>query len=205
MTPDVADLIDRLDLSMSSIDMTNTALAMHEEKECEMSGVGKLGHRSLFILEWPKGILTVFISYHAEELEDSTLSSSADIQDDPPVPRDLAARDLSSPLTSSVNVSYPDIQPADPPHLHAQCIDAPPPSSESSNRPPANTAAPSVTVEDPASTPPPVDLLQFSGMCEPAEDRWPGQEVEDAPAEDKVDPGDGPHSSHEHDGEDPEE
>lgn len=51
MTPDVVDLIDRLDLSMSSIDMTNTALAVHEEKECEMSGVGKLGEKSLFTLE----------------------------------------------------------------------------------------------------------------------------------------------------------
>lgn len=41
MTPDTADLVDRLELSMSSIDMTNTALAMHEEKEGEISGVGK--------------------------------------------------------------------------------------------------------------------------------------------------------------------
>ena len=41
MSPDAADLADRLDLSMSSIDMTNTALAMHEEKEGEISGVGK--------------------------------------------------------------------------------------------------------------------------------------------------------------------
>lgn len=43
MTPDAADLMDRLDLSMSSIDMTNTALAMHEEKESEISGIGKFG------------------------------------------------------------------------------------------------------------------------------------------------------------------
>lgn len=38
---DAADLVDKLDLSMSSIDMTNTLLTMHEEKEGEMSGVGK--------------------------------------------------------------------------------------------------------------------------------------------------------------------
>lgn len=41
MSPDAADLADRLDLSVSSIDMTNTALAMHEEKDCDISGIGK--------------------------------------------------------------------------------------------------------------------------------------------------------------------
>uniref|UniRef100_A0A3P8TV38 Golgi reassembly stacking protein 1a n=1 Tax=Amphiprion percula TaxID=161767 RepID=A0A3P8TV38_AMPPE len=41
MSPDPADLVDRLELSMSSIDMTNTSLAMHEEKDSEISGVGK--------------------------------------------------------------------------------------------------------------------------------------------------------------------
>lgn len=51
MTPDPADLIDRLDLSVSSIDMTDTALAMHEEKDCDISGVGKCGRKSFFILE----------------------------------------------------------------------------------------------------------------------------------------------------------
>lgn len=49
MTPDPADLLDRLDLSMSSIDMTNTALAMHEEKECDISGVRKFIQMSFFI------------------------------------------------------------------------------------------------------------------------------------------------------------
>eukprot|EP00066_Takifugu_rubripes_P026295 XP_011615561.1 PREDICTED: Golgi reassembly-stacking protein 1 isoform X1 [Takifugu rubripes] len=179
MTPDAAELIDRLDLSMSSIDMTNTALAMQEEKECEISGV--------------------------EELEDSTLSSSADNRDDQPVPADLAATDLSSSLTSSVSVSYPDLQPADPPHLHPECVAAPAPASEPSNSPPASTAPPSVADEDPASTPPPADL-QFSGMCEPTGDSSPGQEVEEAPAEDTAEPRDEPHSSREHhEEEDPEE
>ncbi|MEQ2216992.1 hypothetical protein XENOCAPTIV_007806 [Xenoophorus captivus] len=41
MSPDPADLLDRLDVSTSSIDMTNTSLAMHEEKEGDISGVGK--------------------------------------------------------------------------------------------------------------------------------------------------------------------
>lgn len=41
MNPDPADLVDRLEQSMSSIDMTNTALAMHEEKDGEISGIGK--------------------------------------------------------------------------------------------------------------------------------------------------------------------
>lgn len=51
MTPDPADLLDRLDLSTSSIDMTNTALAMHEEKECDISGVRKFGQKSFFTFE----------------------------------------------------------------------------------------------------------------------------------------------------------
>lgn len=78
-------------------------------------------------------------------------------------------------------------------------MDAPGPVSESSNSPPANTVTPS------ASTPPPVDLLQFSGTCEPTEDSSPSQDREDAPAENRVEPGDHPHSSHEQDWEDPEE
>lgn len=204
MTPDAAELMDRLDLSMSSIDMTNTALAMREEKECEISGVGKFGQKSFFVLLWPKGILTVLLCCCAEELEDSTLSSSADNRDDQPVPSDLAATDLSSSLTSSVSVSYPDIPPADPPHLHPECGAAPAPVLESRNSPPASTVPPSVTDEDPASTPPPVDL-QFSGMFEPTEDSSPGQEVEDAPAEDKAEPRDEAHSSREHYEEDPDE
>lgn len=51
MTPEPADLLDRLDLSTSSIDMTNTALAMQEEKECDISGVRKFGWKSFYTLE----------------------------------------------------------------------------------------------------------------------------------------------------------
>lgn len=46
MNPDTADLLDRLDVSTSSIDMTYTSLAMHEEKDSEISGVGELTHSS---------------------------------------------------------------------------------------------------------------------------------------------------------------
>uniref|UniRef100_A0A1A7XWY7 Golgi reassembly stacking protein 1 n=1 Tax=Iconisemion striatum TaxID=60296 RepID=A0A1A7XWY7_9TELE len=42
MNPEPADLIDKLDLSTSSIDMTHTALAMHEEKENEVFGVEEM-------------------------------------------------------------------------------------------------------------------------------------------------------------------
>lgn len=33
-------MADRLDLSVSSIDMTNTSLAVHEEKDSDISGIG---------------------------------------------------------------------------------------------------------------------------------------------------------------------
>lgn len=46
MTPDVSDSMDRLDQSVSSIDISTTALAVHEEKECDVSGVGKLGEQN---------------------------------------------------------------------------------------------------------------------------------------------------------------
>lgn len=73
-TPDASDTADRLDLSVSSIDMTDTALAMHEEKDCDISGI--------------------------EELEDSPLPSlSADSQADHPELSSLAAMDLTSALT----------------------------------------------------------------------------------------------------------
>lgn len=55
MNVDVADLVDKLDLSMSSIDMTNTALAMHEEKDGEISGVGKLGPQNFIPVSWSFG------------------------------------------------------------------------------------------------------------------------------------------------------
>lgn len=46
-SPDPADLLDRLDVSTSSIDMTNTSLAMHEEKEGDISGVEELEDSAL--------------------------------------------------------------------------------------------------------------------------------------------------------------
>lgn len=39
LNPDPADLLDRLDLSVSSIDMTNTSLAMHEDRD---NSIGEL-------------------------------------------------------------------------------------------------------------------------------------------------------------------
>ncbi|CAL8314155.1 unnamed protein product [Gadus morhua 'NCC'] len=39
---DPAESVERLDLSVSSIDMTCTSLAMHEERDCDMSGVEEL-------------------------------------------------------------------------------------------------------------------------------------------------------------------
>lgn len=54
VSADPSDMADRLDLSMSSIDMTNTALAVHEEKDDEISGIGELPHKQ-FILASPQG------------------------------------------------------------------------------------------------------------------------------------------------------
>ncbi|XP_061747251.1 Golgi reassembly-stacking protein 1a [Nerophis ophidion] len=42
MSPDPADLLDRLDVSVSSIDMNDTSLAIKDERDNEISGVGEL-------------------------------------------------------------------------------------------------------------------------------------------------------------------
>lgn len=99
-------------------------------------------------------------------------------------------------------MSDPEVLPADPPHLLTESRVAAASVSEPSNGPSA-AGAPSVSVEDPASTPPPIDLLQFSGTREPTEDTLPAQDVEDAG--DKVEPSEDPPCSHEQDGEEPEE
>lgn len=44
-----ADSMDKLDLSVSSVDMNDTSLAMNCDKEDEISGVGKLGCNKLIV------------------------------------------------------------------------------------------------------------------------------------------------------------
>ncbi|XP_028987943.1 Golgi reassembly-stacking protein 1-like [Betta splendens] len=74
---DATDLLDRLDVSTSSIDMTNTSLTMHEEKDGEISGV--------------------------EALEDSLfLSSSGSNEPDPQELSSYAAMDLTSAQSSDI-------------------------------------------------------------------------------------------------------
>ncbi|XP_044074423.1 Golgi reassembly-stacking protein 1a isoform X2 [Siniperca chuatsi] len=197
MNPDPADLVDRLDLSMSSIDMTNTSLTMHEEKDGEISGV--------------------------EELEDSVLlSSSADNQADPQELSSQAAMDLTSALASTDTLSDSGVAPAEPSHLVTESTDLPGSlceSSDSPSPPPMGAlslpesleppAEPTVPAEDPPY-PSPVDLLQSSAVNEPMADESPSQAVEDAtgPVEEPAEPLDmapALHCSHESDEEEPEE
>ncbi|XP_027877486.1 Golgi reassembly-stacking protein 1-like [Xiphophorus couchianus] len=88
MSPDPADLLDRLDVSTSSIDMTNTSLAMHEEKEGDISGV--------------------------EELEDSALpSSSAENQSELQEHVSHAAVELTASLAAPDTWSDSGVAPAE--------------------------------------------------------------------------------------------
>ncbi|XP_074506477.1 Golgi reassembly-stacking protein 1a [Sebastes fasciatus] len=191
MNPEPADLADRLDLSVSSIDMTNTSLAMHEEKDGEVSGV--------------------------EELEDSVLlSSSADSQADPQELSYQAAADLTSALASNDTSSDSGVPPAEPSHLVAESTDPPgsPCEPSVSPSPPIESldppaAEPSVPAEDPPC-PSPIDLLQSSDAAvdESMADDSPAQAVEDEPAEEPAQPLDvapAHHCSHESDEEEPEE
>ncbi|XP_070830048.1 Golgi reassembly-stacking protein 1a [Chaetodon trifascialis] len=197
MNPDAADLADRLDLSVSSIDMTNTSLAMHEEKDGDISGV--------------------------EELEDSVLlSSSADNQTDPQPLSPQAAMDLSSALASSDTLSDSGIAAAEPSHRIPESTDLPVSLCESSNSPsppmdalplpvesPEPPAEPSVTAEDPPS-PSAADVLQSSAVNESMADSSPAQAVEDetGPVEESIealDEAPADHCSHESDEVEPEE
>lgn len=197
MNPDAADLVDRLDLSVSSIDMTNTSLAMHEEKDGEISGV--------------------------EELEDSVLlSSSADNQTDPQQLSPQAAMDLTSALSSTDASSDSGIPPAEPSLLVPESTDLLVSLCESSDSPsppmgalpppvesPEPPAEPSVPAEDPPC-PSPVDLLQPSAVNESMAEDSPAQAIEDAtgPVEESTEPLDvapADHCSHESDEVEPEE
>lgn len=169
MNPDAADLLDRLDLSMSSIDMTNTALAMHEEKDGEISGV--------------------------EELEDSVLlsTSSADNETDP---QELSCQTLVD-LTSSLADS--GVPPAETSHLVTESADAPGSLCESSDSPSPPMGAPSLPVESPeppaeppvqAEDPPcpsPVDLLQSPPADESTADDARDEDAT-GPAEESAEP-----------------
>lgn len=167
MNPDTADLVDRLELSMSSIDMTNTSLAMHEDKDGEISGV--------------------------EELEESVLlQSSADDQTDSQELSSQAAMDLTSALAFSDTLSDSGNPPAEPSHLVTESTDLLVPLCDSSDSPsspmgalslpvesPEPSAEPSVPAEDPPC-PSPVDLLQSSAVSESVVDDSPSQAIEDA-------------------------
>lgn len=194
INPDPADLMDRLDLSMSSIDMTNTALAMHEEKEGDISGV--------------------------EELEDSVLlSSSADSQTHELSSQ--AAMDLTSALAST-DMSNSGVPPAEPSHLLTESTDPSGSLCEPGDSPSPPVSLPVESLEPPAepSVPaedPPlhssVDLLQSSAGEESMADDSPAQAIDEAPAPaekpaeplEPLDVAPAHHCSHEIDEEKPEE
>ncbi|XP_059200709.1 Golgi reassembly-stacking protein 1a [Centropristis striata] len=178
MNPDPADLVDRLELSMSSIDMTNTSLTMHEEKDGDMSGV--------------------------EELEDSVLlSSSADSQ---PEAADLSsggAVDLlllsSSSALTSTDTSDSGVPPVGPSLLLEATESSELPGSLSDvsgspSPPPCEPAPPLETPEPPAEPPvpagdppsPPVDLFQAPAADDLMEDDSAAQGAADGDAAESV-------------------
>uniref|UniRef100_A0A3Q2E9T2 Golgi reassembly stacking protein 1a n=1 Tax=Cyprinodon variegatus TaxID=28743 RepID=A0A3Q2E9T2_CYPVA len=96
MHPDPADVLDRLDVSTSSIDMTNTSLAMHEEKEGDISGI--------------------------EELEDSALPSSTENHSELPEHVSHAA-ELTASLTTPDTLSDSGVAPAETSPLCSESAD----------------------------------------------------------------------------------
>ncbi|KAM3866085.1 Golgi reassembly-stacking protein 1-like [Diretmus argenteus] len=173
MSIDSADLVDRLDLSMSSIDMTYNSLAMHEERDSEITGI--------------------------DELEDSKLPSlSADAQTEPQELSSQAAMDLVSALTSTDTPSDLPLPPIEPSHPAAESA-APPDSACDSNEmpdPPVDAVCPpSESPEPPAEPPvpavdppcpPPVDLLPPQAADESSVGDSPSPLIQDAAEPDVV-------------------
>ncbi|XP_076018274.1 Golgi reassembly-stacking protein 1a [Genypterus blacodes] len=179
-TVNMSDLLDRLDLSTSSIDMTNTALTMQEEKDCDISGVVEMG-------------------------DSEPPSPSADDPAEPPELSCQAAMDLASALASTDS----PIPPAEPSHLLTEDTDLQNSTSDSSDTqsPPMDAPSPQEeSVESPVEPPveplaeplaepaaepavePPVpdvdppcpsvvDLLPTQSVVVSAEDEPPGQDI----------------------------
>ncbi|XP_047224215.1 Golgi reassembly-stacking protein 1-like [Girardinichthys multiradiatus] len=152
MSPDPADLLDRLDVSTSSIDMTNTSLAMHEEKEGDISGV--------------------------EELEDSALPSlSAENQSELQEQVSHAAVELIASLTAPDTWSDSGVPPAE---TSLPCPESPDLQSfiiESSGSPSPHLGVLSLpedslhlSTEDPPCSSP-VDLIPTSAADEAPSDK----------------------------------
>uniref|UniRef100_UPI0037E94552 Golgi reassembly-stacking protein 1-like n=1 Tax=Semicossyphus pulcher TaxID=241346 RepID=UPI0037E94552 len=201
MNPDPADLLDRLDLSMSSIDMTNTSLAMHEEKEGDISGIEEL--EDSVLIATSADDQTLELSSEAAMDLTSALSSNDTLSDsgDPPAetshllteatdpPVSLPESSDSPPIGASpLPVESPE-PPAEPPAEDPPAEDPPaevPPAEVPPTEPPAEA---SVTAED-LPCPSPVDLLQSSIVSETMSDDSLTQAVEDAagPEEESAEP-----------------
>ncbi|KAM8849588.1 Golgi reassembly-stacking protein 1a [Spinachia spinachia] len=169
--PEAATLTDRLDLSMSSIDMTNTFLTMHEEKEGEISGVQELGDSVL-------------------------LSSSVDSQTEP---QELSSQ-TAEEHASADTLSDSGVPPAELSHLVTESTDplGPQRDTSDSQSPPMRDMPQSP--EPPAAEGSSVNLLQsFSSVASTAEDPS-ARAIEDPtwPAEEPAEPVDvAHHCSHE--------
>ncbi|KAJ0011869.1 hypothetical protein NQD34_012844 [Periophthalmus magnuspinnatus] len=151
LSPDPADLLDKIDLSMSSIDMTNTSLAMHEEKDSEISGV--------------------------EELDDSELIQNAP-ELSPQAAMDLTAALACNSMDSAAPPSEPSGLFSESTELSSSLFEASDvalcPTPESLERP----TAPLIETEDPPSVSP-VDLIPAPTVEEAATDVSVSQVVDD--------------------------
>ncbi|XP_067108470.1 Golgi reassembly-stacking protein 1-like isoform X2 [Osmerus mordax] len=178
MNSDPSDMVDRLDLSVSSIDMTNTSLAVHEEKD---------------------------IDNISEELGESELPFSPpdnQMEEDAPESISQAAVDLTPPLASAITSSdtptESPIPPPESPHLVEESITPP----IESNDPPTNLPdesldqameeslplpEPPVPVPDPdLPSLPSVNLLPAQPVDPPSIDDSTSQDILDGPEPDVI-------------------
>lgn len=131
MTPDPSELLEKIDLSMSSIDMTNTALAMHEKEDSDISGV--------------------------EELDDSELIHNAP-ELSPQAAMDLTAALSFNDVDSAAPLSEPSGLFSESCELPSSLFEASDVVASLTPEPPARPAAPLMETEEALSSPPTVPV-----------------------------------------------
>lgn len=185
MNSDPSDMADRLDLSVSSIDMTNTSLAVHEEKDSDnISGIEELGDSQLHVSppDNPMEEDAQELSSQAEKDHSSALASTisySDISSDKsPVP----------PPESSNMIEESITEPTESNDLPIESLEKPMEESPLTPEPLVPDPVPD-PLPDPVPDSPPlpsIDLLQPQAVDPPTEDDSTSQEILDGPEPDVI-------------------
>ncbi|XP_034039890.1 Golgi reassembly-stacking protein 1-like [Thalassophryne amazonica] len=131
---DAADSVDKLDHSVSSIDLSNNSLAIHDEKDSEISGVEELADNQPPSSAAENQNEPQRLSLHTVNVIPALVSSTT-LSDSGIAPAELESTDLLSsresedpPSPPKAVQSYPSKFPDDPAEVHALTVGPPFPS-----------------------------------------------------------------------------